>query len=521
MKKNKLKKDIIEFMGVLSMVFSLLFLSMWVVYYIVENYVDVDSIFGGAIGEKKVYILKNTNNEKYIPYLKKVLKHEYSIVVVKSDLLQKKKKGVLFLIDCKNLTKNQINSIVKFVANGGSIIFNNSNDELIKTITDLKKIDILPHNQYYVQTPLLSVFKIDKQKISLYDDIYLYDKEALLDFTKDKVSYGVMWNGNYAKGSWLYFSFPFYIFQNNDLKFTEKKLQIFSQKKIRMLIDMINFSYYGYKVVKFPYIDTDKMVLIDEYMDYKYDDSFIKYIEKNNLKATIFINPDIVNHTIKANPNNIEIASMSDTNKWKLAKYSNQKIIGFSNENYLKPDIDKLYNKYGFKYMLTDLFSNDIYYDDFVVLNYKGFNDITLKDDIKDIKQSINFYSRYNIYTFSIHSYILGQKANFKILDEVINEFKKYPLFTAKEIAQRYKDTTKISMSTMLTPSSLAVKIVNDTLKEMKNVTFRVYSKYKFDRIESNFFNIKAYIIKETPEYIDVRVEKMNKNIEFYLRFKK
>jgi hypothetical protein len=75
-------------------------------------------------------------------------------------------------------------------------------------------------------------------------------------------------------------------------------------------------------------------------------------------------------------------------------------------------------------------------------------------------------------------------------------------------------------MSAMLTPASLSIKIVNDTLKEMHNVTFRVYSKYKFDRIESNFFNIKAYIIKETPEYIDVRVEKMNRNVEFYLRFK-
>ena len=521
MKKNNLKKEIFEFASMMSMVFGLLFLSMWVVYYIVQNYVDVDSIFGGSIGKKKIYVLKSVDNKKYIPYLKKFLRDDYSIIHIKLEALVKKKKGLLFLIDVRKLTKEQINSIAYFVKEGGSLIFNYADERLVNLITGLKSIDILSHNEFVAQTPLLSAFKIDKHKVALYDDIYLYNKEALLDFTKDKTSYGVMWNGNYGKGNWLYFSFPFYVLQNNDLKFEEKKLQAFSKKTNRLLNEMANFIYYGYKVVKYPYVDTDKMVLIDEYMDYKYNDNFIKYIQKHNLKATIFINPNIVKHKIEVNPKNIEIASMSDKDKWKLAKYTSQNIIGFSNESLLKANVDELYNKYGFKYMLSKIPSNGLYYNDFVVLSHNGFNDISLNDNIEELKQNINFFTKYRIYSFTIHSYILGQKNNFKILDEILSELKKYPLFTAKEIATKYKDTSKISMSAMLTPSSLAVKIVNDTLKEMKNVTFRVYSKYKFDKIESNFYNIKAYIIKETSEYIDVRVEKMNKNIEFYLRFKK
>jgi len=520
LRKNRLRNEILDFLAMMSMVLGLLFLSMWIVYYIVQNYVDIDSIFGGSIGKKRIYILKNMNNEQYIPYLKNNLKNGYAITTIKLNVLAKKDKGLLFLINARKLNKNQINAIANFVKNGGSLIFNYSDEKLIKTITHLKSTEILSKGSYEIQTPLLSAFKIDKQKINLYDDIYLYDKEALVDLTKDYTSYGVMWSGNYGKGNWLYFSFPFYILKNNDLKFVNGRLQKSSQIVNKLLNDMTDFIYYGYKVVKYPYVDTDKMVLIDEYIDYKYNDNFIKYIEKNNLKATIFINPNIIKKPIKVNSNNIEIASTSDKDKWKLEKYINQNIVGFSNENVKIPNINKLYHQYGFKYTLSKFPSNGIYYNDFVVLAHNGFNDISLDDNVEEIKKNIDFYTKYRIYTFTIHSYILGQKNNFEELSSVLNTLKKYPLFTAKEVAQKYKDTTRISMSAMLTPASLAVKIVNDTLKEMKNVTFRVYSKYKFERIESNFFNIKAEIIKETPEYIDVKVKKMNKNIEFYLRFK-
>ena len=520
MKKQKLKKEIIDFIGMISMVLGLLSLSMFIVYYIVQNYVDVDSIFGGAIGKKKVYILKSVNNEKYIPYLKKYLKKDYAVIPIKLNVLLKQKKGLLFLINAQKLDENQINGIANFVKNGGSIIFNYANKKLVQYITGLKRKDILAKGKYEAQTPLLSTFKIDKTKINLYDSIFLYDKEAILDFTKDYKSYGVMWEGNYGEGNWIYYSFPFYVFQENNLKITKKRFQPENSKTIYLLKDMIDFAYYGYKVVKFPFVDIDKMVVIDEYMDYKYDDSLIKYIQKNNLKATIFINPNIIKHKIDVNDNNIEIASMSDKDKWKLAKYTKQTIVGYSNESDINPNVDKLYHKYGFKYMFNTVPSNGIYYDDFVVLAHNGFNDISLNDNIEEIEKNIQFYSKYRIYSFTLHSYILGNKKNFSKIKSLLNKLKKYPLFTAKEIAQKYNDTNRISMSAMLTPASLAIRITNDTLKDMKNVTFRVYSKYKFERIESNFFNIKTYIIKETPEYIDVKVEKMSKNIEFYLRFK-
>jgi len=514
------KKDLKEFGVIITMSLSLLFLSLLIVYYIVDNYVDVDSIFGGNIGGKKVYLLKSET--KYMPYLKKTLGKEYSVLTIKPQVLNKiaSKRNVLFVIDARKMDDNTIYAIQNYVKNGGSLIFNYATPKLIKAITDLRTTDILPADTFYTETSLLSPLQVNKSKVYLYDDLYLYDNESILDFTKDHESYGVMWSGNYGVGNWIYFSFPFYIFKNNNLIYTKNTL---TNKKIHknLFIEMVNYAYYGYKVVKYPFVDVDKMVLVDEYIDYKYHDNFINFIKKMGVKTTLFINPNIIKSKIDVN-DKIEIASMSAKDKWKLEKYTTQNIIGYSNENDKKPNIDKLYNKYGFKYMLSDESNiSGIYYDDFVVLKHDGFNDINLEDNVKNIKRDIDFFVKYKIYTITIHSYILGYKDNFSVLKDIINYAKKYPILTAKEIASRYKDSTKIEMKTMLTPSSLAVQITNNTLKEMHNFTFRVYSKFKFDKIESNFLNIRARIIKEAPNYVDVRVENMNKNIEFYLRFKK
>jgi len=514
------KNDIKEFFVVIVMSLSLLSLALVIVYYIVDNYVDVDSIFGGNLDGKNVYVLEGVDNKKYIPYLQKELGKLYKVSSIKKELLSKiaSKRNVLFLISVKKLDEDTMYAIENYVKKGGSLVFNYSNPKLIKTITNLNSTDIIPSDKYIAQTPLLSPIQIDKKEINLYDDIYTYDMESILDFTKNNNSYGVMWSGNYGKGNWIYCSFPFYIIKNNNLIFTKNALTK-DKSIVHLLQEIVRFAYYGYKVVKYPFVDLDKMVLINEYIDYKFNDNFIKFIEKNNLKTTVFFNPNIVNKKLNYS-NNIEIASMSAKDKWKLEKYTPQTVIGYSNEN-IKPDVDKLYNKYGFKYLLGDNPHSGIYYDDFVVLAHDGFNDINLEENSEKIKHDIDFFVKYKIYTITIHSYILGYKNNFNILKGIISHAKKYPILKAKDIATRYKDSAKITMNAMITPSSLAIQITNNTLKEIKNFTFRIYSKYKFDKIESNFFNINAKIIKETSNYVDVRVEKMNKNIEFYLRFKK
>jgi len=311
-----------------------------------------------------------------------------------------------------------------------------------------------------------------------------------------------MWSGNYGKGNWVYFSFPSYVFSQNKLS--------------NLLVKLIDFAYYGYKITKYPYVNNSKMVFIAEYMNYKFDNEFIEFINKLDIKATTFINPKIINK--KLDFDNIEIASTSSKDKWILQKYTKQQIIGYSNEN-KNPDIKTLYNQYGFKYTLGDKLK--IYYDDFVVLPKNGFNDLEFQTDLEEIKKQIDFSVKYGLYSIIIHPYILGYKKNKKFLFEVLKYTKKYPIFTAKQIAQKYKDSSKISLSSTLTSSSLAIKIINNTLKDIHNFTFRIYSRFKFEHIESNFFNIKAKIIKRGDNYVDVRVENISKNVEFYLRMKK
>ena len=500
---GKLKKEIFDWVYLMGMIFLLLFASMWVVYYIVENYVDVDSIFGGNLDEKKVYVLNG--DEKFI---QNSVKNEYKVEIIDDKKLSKlNSKSVLVVFD-KVLSKDEQFLIEKFVKNGGGVIFNYGNyknTQFIKRITNLNDMLILKDKNFYIQTPSLSPFKVPKQKLThFYENSLFYyeDKNSILNFIKDYKSYGVMWSGNYGKGSWVYFSFPFYVLNENHLS--------------KLFLSMIDFAYYGYKVVKYPYVDSAKMIFLAEYMNYKMDKTFINLINKFNLKATLFINPDIVNE--KLNFNNIEIASISSKNKWILQKYTKEQIVGFSNENH-KENIDILYNKYGFKYMLGDKLK--IYYDDFVELPNIGFNDLEFKINLKQLKHQIDFSMKYGFYSLIVHPYILGYTKNQKFLVEILTYLKKYPLFTAKEIAQKYKDSSKISLTSTLTSSSLAIKIINNTLKEVNNFTFRIYSKFKFDKIESNFFNIKAKIIKRGKGYVDVRVENISKNVEFYIRMKK
>ena len=53
---KELKEDLKEFSVVMSMSVGLLVFALLFVFYIVRNYVDVNSILGGGLGEKKIYL---------------------------------------------------------------------------------------------------------------------------------------------------------------------------------------------------------------------------------------------------------------------------------------------------------------------------------------------------------------------------------------------------------------------------------------------------------------------------------
>ena len=459
---DDIKQTIKELLVILTMVFSLLGISLYLVMYIVQNYVDLD-LFMGKL-QKNIYVI---SNDKDFLYLKKHLK--YKIQKVESI------KGLSLnsiLIVLKKVNNKQL---INYLKKGGYLITN-------QNFLDLKPISDISYGSYRLLSPSLSYININK-KIQLFDNIKSYKGFSLLDITSDYKSYPVIINGKENLGEWMFFTLPIYVIKNN----------------LHILNQMIQFAMKGYSVVKYPYIDTNKAVFITNYNYYKFNPI------STSLPYTLFINPKIA---IPKLSNNIELASTNIKNTLDVE--------GFSNEN-ISPLIDILL-KNNYTYTIA---KNEKLIDDFVVLSNQGFNDIS--DEVEDFDKKLNFYLKYGSFNFAIHPYVLGFKQNQTILQNILKKLEKYPIYTAKQLKTKILDKQKIKIKVIFTIDNLNITIINNTLKDIKNFKFRIYSKHEYQNIESSFLNVKAKIIKQTKTYADIQVDNLKKNIELnlFLRLKK
>jgi len=515
--KHEIKEEIFDWIKVFSLMFILLFISLFIVYSIMKNYVDVDSILSGNINKKTVYILDNVNNEKFLPYLQKHIK-SFKLVLVKPGILTNidkiKKHSILLLLDAKNIDQKTKILVREYVNKGGNIIFNFADDDLVRNITDLdlKNREILRKGSFIIQSPVLSSVQTKKEKIKLYDNIFIYNSPSVLDLTKGYKSYGILWYGKLNKGRWIYSTVPFYILKNANV-----------------LNSMIEYAYYGFEAEIFPYLDIENPIIINEYFYYNFDYNVINLINNLNLKATIFVNPDKIDKKIDVS-SNIEIAVTTTDNKKidKLYQYTNQKIIGFANEdfNLTKKALVKLYKDNNFLYTFdSKILNNHIYYDDFIDFAQNGFNDINnLNADSseEEIKKIIDFNIKYGLFVLTVHSYLLGYEENLAKLDKVLQYIKtKYKTLTAREARHKYLVSSKIFYSFGRIENGIIMKIKNNSLEDVKNLTFRIYSREIYRKLESNLLNIRARIINQNNDYFDIRIAYIKKNTEFFLRIKK
>ena len=511
--KHEVLVEFFDWIKVLTLMFTLLFVSLLVVYSIMKNYVDVDSFLAGNLNKKTVYILDSVDNEKYLPYLKSHIK-KFNVSVIKEGALANmdkiKKNSILLLLDARNIHQKTKILVQEYVHKGGAVVFNFADDDLVRNITDLnlKNRGVLQKGEFVIQSPVLSNVQTKKEKIKLYDNIFLYDKKSALDLTKDYKSYGILWYGSLAKGRWVYSSVPFYVLKNANV-----------------LNDVIEYLYYGFKAEKFPYLDVENPVLINEYLYYKFDYNVVNLINNLHLKATLFVNPEKIDKELKVG-SNIEIASTVADEKivGKLYKYTKQHIIGFANEdaNLSKKVLIGLYKDQNFLYTFNkEELNNHIYYDDFVEFSQSGYNDKSLLDDVEEIKKIIDFKTRYGLFVFTIHSYLLGYTQNLNTLDEILKHLQNYNVITASQARHKYLVSSKIFYSFDRIENGIIMKVKNNSLEDVKNLTFRIYSRQKFTKMESNLLNIEAKIINQHDDYFDVRIGFIKKNAEFFLRIKK
>ena len=116
-------------------------------------------------------------------------------------------------------------------------------------------------------------------------------------------------------------------------------------------------------------------------------------------------------------------------------------------------------------------------------------------------------------------------KDNKKLLKYLLTIIKNsgYPILKVKDIVKLITITDNIKLTPKLTPLNVSVMVKNNSLLDVNNFTFRVYTKYPISYIESDFLNIETDIIKRGENYVDVRIKKLPKDIilTLFLRLKK
>jgi len=579
---KEIKDDLKEFSVVMSMSVGLLVFALVFVFFIVRNYVDVNSILGGNISGKQVYLYLPNDNlkrvqeigleknyRKNIKFIKETLKG-YKVIEIES-LKNIKPKIPILLIDNFVLSKDAKYRLKNYLKDGGRLIFNFGVDKrFVETITGMKLQGYIKKdkgNTFFLISKILSPIKIENSKrldVVLYDKIPIFSGKnpdlewvnwAINDGIYDKdgksLPNGAVWSGKYGKGEWVYFSFPLY-------SFNSVKGAIQDYKKL--FKNMVDFVFYGYKIVKYPYLDNKKMLFISEDTEFKFKNlaHFTKVIHKLDVNATAFCvgklaekYPKIVKESAKY----IEIASHSYShtplleasrdkldveirlNKILLHNLSNQTIYGFRppREEVNKKLTTFLANS-GFKYVLTkNLGQLEVKYDekDLMLIPRLGTDDYAYlirldwdkKQIIDRIMYEMNFITNLNgIYTLSTHTHLFSYGSNIDITKKVIQKFKKtgIPILSGKNIMDRVLEAKNIEIKSTLTTSNILVTIKNNNHKMVKNFTFRVYGK-TISKVGSDFINIEGKIIKRGLDFVDIRVKELPKfaDVSLFLKLEK
>jgi peptidoglycan/xylan/chitin deacetylase (PgdA/CDA1 family) len=496
---------------------------------------DENEIYLNSIGTSVKFY--ENNLEKFKNKLSKIGIN--ALFISEKEIKSLNNTDILFILDTYYLSDNTLNSIKKFLSEGGNLIFNYNfgfvrNSKYIKAksieeITGLKFVtDTIPKNEtkFFVPKILspLTFSKNDKRH-----DLVLYGTDTLpifkSVFTPDAVltdwsitstpkyknknlpldNAGLIWHGFYKKGKWFYFSFPSYVF--TDMQNTLLK---------RYLTNIFNYFRKSVTVAKYPFIDAKNAVFISEDTEYKYKNMiyFAKLSKEFNIPVTLFCVAKLalknrqITKQASALPN-IEIGSHS---------YTHTKILGASREKVIKEikeskevlenitgkqiygfrppreQIDKTMEKVlrdaGYKYFMSKtkpfLLPKEEY-ENLITIPRHGTDDymflINLNWDDKKILQKMiqetNLLTSLNsVYTLSIHTHLLGYKKNLDIIKKYLAYLRaNYTLnaFKGIEITDRIKLSKNITITSQDLNDQTFIYIHNDNDVEINNLKLRIF----------------------------------------------
>ncbi|MBU1994670.1 polysaccharide deacetylase family protein [bacterium] len=548
-----------------------------------QNYYS-KSLLSDEVKEENVYFLKsntlmnmhalsNMNYDDYTNRMKQFKefchKNGYATHDIDSDkLLSLEKNSILVALDMMALSEEEMRSLESFVQNGGKLLFNytsgfigptmkNNEKNLVSRITglttneDFSTVKFDSNSTSFLSMRLMSPLAkyLPRGKsldLTLYDYIPLFVTPEGLEadayatnwsqdtYSKipqnrvlNKNESGLLWHGNNAKGKWIYFSFPSYVFMDSS-----KYMYI---ELFRAMLEKLNNDI---DIVPYTYIDALNAVFVSEDTEYKYEnlEQFYNVAIKHSFPVTVFCVAGLAKEhqelMKKISKNKfIEIGSHS---------YTHEKIIGQSNEVYEKETLgakkyldeltqqdvigfrppreeidDKMIDylqRGGYKYMVSngsDLLAPYYMHDTIVIPrhgtdDYAYFINLDWNTDqiLNEMKKQANMITGLNgIYTMSTHSHLMGLGSNIKIIDnffEYINNQKEMTPMNGEMLYKRIKQKLNLQLETKVTLKKIVVNIANNNETEVENMHYDIHvnSDIEITGVESEIIGIKTTIKK-------------------------
>ena len=573
-------------------------------YYLFQNYFS-NTFLTYALSGKKVYFLhsdtlKNMYEKNGMDYdgYQKRLKHfkqlcledTYEAVNVSSDGIDTlPKHAILVALDMMSLSHDEVEDLDKFVSGGGRLLFNFTSgfldaslhyraNNLVKRVTTLtldKNINTIKQNQKdggYMATKLLSPLSKylpagKSMEFIVYDPLPIFNTKleaesymttwGLDNYIKinkskslTKEQSGLIWKGAKSLGKWVYFSFPSYVFVDNDA--------VAYAKIFKGILDYLDKDM---TAIMYPYIDAKNVMFISEDTEYKFTnlENFYKVSLKNKFPVTAFCvanlaqkYPELMKKVITSPY--MEIGSHSYTHKKivgesdavikretegankLLHSLTGRDIIGFRppREELNKEMITDLQDS-GTKYILSESKSRLYPFgymngkmlmiprhgtDDYSYLINLDWNSSQI---LQQIKTEANILADLNgMYTLSTHTHLMSFSTNINITDKFMQYVNKQKRLTAMNGAMIYKRVIlrdKIHLSTKQTNKKFIMTFSNDSNEKVHDVHYElsVSPDIKLGRVESEVIGVQTKLIKNKSNTYTLIIKSMSPKSQMIL----
>jgi len=499
--------------------------------------------------------------------------------------------GIVLVLDMMALSKLEISKIDAFVSNGGKILFNFTSgfqdasfkyqeDNLVHRITGFtlnKKsnmVQIPKEYQVSLSTKLLSAVTqyLPKGKglpLPLYDPLPVFETHIQPDAYMTnwtQVNYpnigkknltdtqsGLIWHGFKEKGKWVYFSFPSYVFTENKLSEYQK-----------LFHGMLSYLDKKATVQLYPYIDAKNAVFISEDTEYKFENfgKFNNLSKTHKFPMTAFCVAKLAqSHTslmdaARKNPflelgshsyNHKKIVGQDSSvyeqetlgSKKVLEVYAKSPLLGFRPP---REELDDTLLEYlddaEYKYIFgaADNYLYPSFKDKLLIIPKHGSDDyqylVNLDWNAKKIlytmKQEMKTVTNLNgIYTLSIHTHLLNNGKNSKILEKFVQYIQKKPTqFTpmnGKMIFNRVVRYHKMQLNTKFSENRIIMTIDNISKIPVKNLHYEITvdPNMQLNKVESEMFGLKTTLLKKsrTQYILTVDVIQPKSQIVLFLKY--